>query len=102
MLRLIHQIANETVEKLNISGVRFQSDAIKILHDTSEFCLIQMFQDVSLVSTVAKRQTIAAIDIKLVRYLRGKSLVSIVSTNSLEAIRSEVLANCEKIETIKR
>ena len=52
--------------------------------------MINLFEDAYLVSLVAKRETLFPIDMKLVRYLRGNSLVGVVATNSLDIIKRDI------------
>ena len=63
--RLFKQIAENHVD------IRFQSLALKVLHEASEAFLIEMFQDAYRCAIHAKRVTLMPRDIRLARRIRG-------------------------------
>jgi len=102
MYRLIREIAYRVIEfkqqeceeediKFNINPdeVRFTSQSLEILHESSEFFLVNLLEDSNLVSMVAKRQTLMPIDIKLVRHLRRHSEDS-TATDSIDLIKRQI------------
>lgn len=70
--RLVREIAGQIKADL-----RFTSDAIAALQESSEAFLVQMYEDVTLIAAHNKRVTIMVKDIRLARKLRGEDNVGI-------------------------
>ena len=72
--RLVREIANdrEVVPSSMIGKIRFQTDAIKALQESSEAYLVGLFEDTNLCAIHAKRVTIMPKDIQLARRIRGE------------------------------
>jgi histone H3/H4 len=92
-----------TDEKFGIDPdkVRYTSQSLEILHESSEFFLVNLFEDSNLVSMVAKRQTLMPIDIKLVRYLRRHKRDDSTATDSVDLIKQQIINATDKIKKKK-
>ena len=65
--RLVREIAQDFKTDL-----RFQSSAIMVLQEASEYYLVGLFEDTNLCAIHAKRVTIMAKDVQLARRIRGE------------------------------
>jgi histone H3/H4 len=86
---------------INPEEIRFTSQSLEILHESSEFFLVNLFEDSNLVSMVAKRQTLMPIDIKLVRHLRRHTDSDSTATDSLSDIKRQINEATGKIKKRK-
>ena len=64
--------------------------------------MVNLFEDSNLVASCARRNTLLAIDLQLVRYLRSRSLVESVTTNSLTDIKAKLKVHNSKKKTTKK
>ena len=65
-MRLVREIALEFKQ-----DIRFQSNAILALQESSEAYLVGLFEDTNLCAIHAKRVTIMSKDLQLARRIRG-------------------------------
>ena len=68
--RVIRELSDKVKE-----GLRWQLGAVKMIHHVSEMYLCGLFEDSNLCAIHAKRVTVQPADIKLVRRIRGETML---------------------------
>lgn len=67
------RLVKELTQIYNVSGLRWQAEALLALQEAAEAYLVHLFEDANLCAIHARRVTVMIKDIQLTRRIRGLS-----------------------------